>query len=255
MSVETLTDSLYEYLNKNGILVDPQFAYCKNIDYKNINENKVKEQMEFIRLFHKRTSSLDEYMFKRIDNKTGKTIEELKVQIRKLKKQLRNIEIKSPNNEFEELLLKKGQEFAVRAQKSLDRALGSNYIELLSRSMKNNEVCIGNSFFSNLSFENQLIIKDLGDISFNMKEMDCLYLLSKLKRKGAVLNWGELAYYYCRSESLGVDSKEFIEALLSFPYEFIKCCTRYRENKKEWSIERYTESLEKAAIKDGQSLV
>jgi hypothetical protein len=85
--------------------------------------------------------------------------------------------------------------------------------------------------------------------------MDCFCLLSKFKKRGIKLDYASLVNKFCEYENLDKNSSGFILALLSYPYEFMKCCNRYREKKKTWSEEEYEESLQRAMIKDGESLV
>ena len=255
MTDDTVYDCLINFLGQKQIIVEPQFQYGKEFDYNKLKEEEVRKQLELIFQFHKSMIGLNSYMIKRLENKTGKTVEEYKVNIRKLKRQIKTIELKSPNNEYEELLLKQGNHYIVRAQRCIDEINKCNYINLITRSMNNNEVCLGNTDFENLGYLNKIVIKQIENCCFNMVEMDCWYLLSRLKRKGKEFNWHSLVNYFCKEHSIGLDSEGFILALMSYPYEFMKCCTRYRENKKTWNAEKYKRNLEKAIIKDGESLV
>ena len=84
--------------------------------------------------------------------------------------------------------------------------------------------------------------------------MDCYFLLKKLRKK-YTFDWKKLVHIFCELESLDYNSEKIILALLSYPFEFMKYCTRFRENKKEWTIDKYTKKLEKAINKENISLI
>ena len=94
--------------------------------------------------------------------------------------------------------------------------------------MRRCEICLGNTDFQNLRTNDFINVVDFNNCSYNMVEMDCLPLLSRLKRKGAKLDFCKLAKEFCYIEGLDANSEKFLIALISFPHEFMKCCNRYR---------------------------
>ena len=120
--------------------------------------------------------------------------------------------------------------------------------------MRRGEICIGNTSFQNLRQNNSIEVVSFENCSYNMVEMDCFLLLSKLKRKGVKLDFHKLAKEFCYIEGLDESSSKFLIALISYPHEFMKCCNRYRAGKKMWNEDRFSEKIVKALIQDGDSL-
>jgi hypothetical protein len=88
-----------------------------------------------------------------------------------------------------------------------------------------------------------------------MFEMDIVYFLGKVKRKGIKVDFDGLIREFCEVEALDINSINFIRAIISYPYEFIRCCNRYREKSKDWTEDEYVSRLEKAIVLDGKSLI
>jgi hypothetical protein len=88
-----------------------------------------------------------------------------------------------------------------------------------------------------------------------MVEIDGLYLFIKLKSKNKDFDYKEFIKIFTEAENLTKESSDFIEALLSYPYYFIKCVIRYIDRKKEWEEEYYKKRLIKSIEKDGESII
>lgn len=220
-----------------------------------VKEEELLNHLLIISEFHKKTMGYKGYMGLRLDNKTGSTIEQYKVSIKRLKRYLKNIRINSASSDFERKLLKVGFEYIKRCDSCISEIMNSGYMELIERSMKRTEICIGNPKFSNLCKNNNIIeIKSLNKCSYNNVEMDCFYLLSKYRKRNLKLDYKAIVNKYCEYEDLNKNSSRFILALLSYPSEFIRSCNRYREKSKDWSEEEYGERLNLAILKDGEVL-
>jgi len=239
------------------------FKGIKNVDvidieYKSIaldiTEKLILEQFDAIYAFHKKSFGFDGYLRSRLNNNTGKIIEEYKVSIKKLIGDLNNINRDEPKNSYEELIIKYGEEAINRGEECIRTVYGANYLEILTRSMRRGEICIGNTSFQNLRQNNSIEVVSFENCSYNMVEMDCFLLLSKLKRKGVKLDFHKLAKEFCYIEGLDESSSKFLIALISYPHEFMKCCNRYRAGKKMWNEDRFSEKIVKALIQDGDSL-
>lgn len=240
------------------------FRGIKNVDmiefkYKNVDidiiEESIIEQFKAIYDFHQKSLGFNGYLRNRLNNNTGKTIEEYKISIKKLACDIKNIKINNPKNSFEELIIKYGKEIVNRGEECIREAYHSDYIGIITRSMKRTEICLGNTDFRNLRKNNFIEVVSFEDCAYNMVEMDCFSLLSKLKRKGMKLDFERLVNEFCYIEGLDESSSQLLIALLSYPYEFMKCCNKYREGKKEWHEDRFCEKLVKALIQDGDSLL
>ncbi|ERI94795.1 hypothetical protein HMPREF1982_00720 [Clostridiales bacterium oral taxon 876 str. F0540] len=225
-----------------------------------INEAAVTQEMIEMQLyalseFHKKIMGYKGYMGKRLDNKTGSTVEQYKVNIKRLKRYLKNIRLNSASSDFERMLLKVGFDYLQRSENCITKIYEAGFMSIIERSMKRTEICVGNTDFNNIRrIGDDLVITDLDKCCYNNVEMDCFNLLSKYLRKGTELDYKSLVEKFCVFENLESNSCDFILALLSYPYSFMKCCNRYREKSKEWDEEEYRDRLEKAILKDGEPL-
>ncbi|MFL0245835.1 spore coat protein [Candidatus Clostridium stratigraminis] len=221
----------------------------------NIKEEELLNQLFIISEFHKKAMGYKGYMGLRLDNKTGSQVEQYKVSTKRLKRYLKNIRINSASSDFERKLLKVGFEYIKRCDGCISEIMNAGYMDLIERSMKRTEICIGNPNFSNLSKKDNFIeIVTLSKCSYNNVEMDCFYLLNKFRKRNLSLDYKALVKKFCEYEDLNEKSLRFILALLSYPSEFIRCCNRYREKSKDWSEEEYGERLNAAILKDGEVL-
>jgi hypothetical protein len=244
-----------DYMISKGIKnVDVMNFDPENIDM-DITEDLVIEQFRAIYAFHEKSLGFNGYLRNRLNNNTGKIIEEYKLYIKRLDKDINKIKRDGPKNSFEELMIKHGSEVINRGEECIRAAYYSDYIEIIKRSMRRVEVCLGNTDFNNLRKNKFTYVVSFEDCSYNMVEMDCFLLLSKLKRKGVNLDFKKLSNEFCYIEGLEATSSKFIMALISYPYEFMRCCNRYREGKKQWHCDRFSEKLVKALIQDGDSLI
>jgi hypothetical protein len=226
----------------------------ENID-ENITEELVIEQFHAIYAFHEKSFGFNGYLRNKLNNNTGKIIEEYKIYIKKLTRDINKIKRDEPKNSFEELILKYGNGVINRGEMCIRAAYHSDYIEIIKRSMRRGEICLGNTDFKNLQKNRNVEVVSFEDCNYNMVEMDCLLLLNRLKRKGGKFDYKRLVNEFCNIEGLEDTSSKFIIALISYPHEFMKCCNRYREGKKQWPEDRFSEKLIKALSQDGDSLI
>ena len=239
------------------------FKNIKNVDiidfkYKNIEldipEELIIKQFGVIYALHEKCMGFNGYLRNRLNNNTGKIIEEYKKSIKKLYVDINNIKRDGPKNPFEETIIKYGNEVINRGEECIRVVHESNYLEIIKRSMRRGEICLGNTDFQNLRVNDFIEVVNFNNCSYNMVEMDCLSLLSKLKRKGVKLDFRKLAEEFCYIEGLEVNSAKFLIALISYPHEFMKCCNKYRTGKKMWHEDRFSEKIIKALVRDGNPL-
>jgi hypothetical protein len=240
------------------------FKGIKNVDviefkYKNMDvdiiEKLVIEQFRTIHDFHEKSLGFNGYLRNRLNNNTGKAIEEYKVYIKKLAGDLYNIKRSETRNSFEKLIIKYGREVISRGEECIRVANNSDYIGIITRSMRRTEICLGNTDFCNIRKTDFIEVVSFEDCSYNIVEMDCFFLLSKLKRKGMELDFKKLVNEFCYIEGLNESSSKFLIALISYPHEFMKCCNKYREGKKQLHADKFSEKLIKALIQDGDTLL
>ncbi|MBU3092597.1 spore coat protein [Clostridium sp. CF011] len=224
----------------------------KNID---VTEEAIIEQFRAIYALHEKSLGFNGYLRNKLNNNTGKIIEDYKISIKKLAGDINNIIKYEPKNSFEQLIVKYGKEVIDRGEQCIREVYQSDYLGIITRSMRRCEICLGNTDFKNIRKNNFIEVVSFKDCSYNMVEMDCFLLLSKLKRKGVKLDFHNLTQEFCYIEGLDTRSSKFLIALISYPHEFMRCCNKHRAGKKNWNEERFSEKLIKALIQDGDSLI
>ena len=116
-------------------------------------EDDMENHIKAIANFNKLSKGY-ESAFCRFPCNIGKVFENYKIMLRKYEKYLQQIRWLGPENKFQEILLKYGEMYSERAQKSIEQVYLSNYIELIKRSMKNQEICLGNTSLKNIAYIN-----------------------------------------------------------------------------------------------------
>lgn len=243
--------AFWEFLNLRGIFI------TESIDIQmDTTAEQVEEQLRTMAEFHKKVKGYDGYINKRLGNGTGKLIERYKVNLKRIKKELRRIEVNLPKNNFESLLEEKGEEYIKRGEKAIENIYKSGYVEIIGRSMNRGEICLGNTDFNNLTQKENIEIVDIYGCSYNTIEMDAIYLLRKVKKKNiAGIDYKSLSEKFCTLEEIDEKSVDFILSVLSYPHYFMKCCSRYKEKRKDWDIETYCDRLLVAMEFDNNSLI
>lgn len=237
-----ISKKIYEFSQCNY-----EFVNKKECDYESIYEH-----INVIWDFHQRLKgcSIPKY------NMLNKMVEDFKVSERILKEDLKKYQYNF-KNEFEENVLKFGDNILNRIQKILNVIHNSNYENLILRSIKFREYCVYNTSLNEIyTKDNSIIfIKNIDDICENFLEYDYIKFFTKLKRNKISLDFFKCCAYVCGKEKLDLSSYNFILACISFPYEFIKVILKYRDSGGEFG-EYYNEvNFDNVLIKDGESLV
>lgn len=251
--INLYNNSFAEYSMKKGIIYGD--FNNENFNKKSINEDTVIGHIYALSEFHKKVMGYDNYINHRLEDKRGRTVEKYKIYIKKVSRQYELVKKKSELNNFENLLLKWGDEYLIRAKQSIDVAYDSGYIELLKRSMQRNEVCLGDVYFTNIRKSNMLEVNDLSKCCYDLVEMDGIRFFTELIENGIILNYKELIQKFCEVEKLDTKSERFIEALISYPYEFMKCCIRYDRKGEQTNEAKYVSRLKKIINKDFVNLL
>lgn len=138
--------------------------------------------------------------------------------------------------EYGEDLIKKG-EFRISLLKDI------NYIGIIQRSMKKNEICLGRADESNLRVFERLEIGSIKGVSYNLLEEDMYSYLRRLRRRNSDLDLRKFIEEFVSLSYLNKDSIEYIKILLSIPNDTFKQWQRYRQNKKDITAEEYLENI------------
>lgn len=218
-------------------------------------EVKVTDQIDIISEFHKKAMGYIGSIGSTLENNTGRLVENCKVEVKRLRRDINNLKLKGPKNSFEKLLITDGESYISRAEQCIEHVYSWNYIDLIYRSMRRDEICLGEVSPINLRKKTYIEINTLGKCCNNMVECDAIEFFNKLKRKNLKFNFERLINIFCEKEELDNSSKEFIKAMISYPYDFVKCCIRYRENRKNWTLEEYEIRLIKSMKKDRYSML
>ncbi|GIM29643.1 hypothetical protein CPJCM30710_23090 [Clostridium polyendosporum] len=247
--------SINNYLQEKKINVVRGKEKTKKILPNELDEYNILKQIEVISMFHEKMKNSNGVFLLSIQSSIGKEIEECKVQIKKLKRILGKIEERGPSDSFERELYFLAPKILDRAKKCINYISNDEYISIILRSMKNNEVCLGSCESNNLWVDGEIKVCDISGLCFNTVECDCIAYLNKLKRKGVDISWEKVVTEFICHESLQNISKNFILAMISYPFEFMKICDKRREGKKHWDDNEYARRLTLAVLKDGEALI
>ncbi|AWZ49341.1 hypothetical protein C3495_11215 [Clostridiaceae bacterium 14S0207] len=250
------TMTFKEYLETQDIRVMDNIDIKIKVKNKNLCEKDVFKHIEALADFHYKTMGFQDYLKGRLDNKIGRKVEEYKVSLKRLKRDLNNINKHEDLNSFEKRLMIEAPEYIGRANNIIRIIDNQFYINFIIRSMERKEVCLSNVWLNNIICDNKNIyVKDISDACYNLVEMDCVELIKKLRKKGYKDSCINVCKYFCSTENLGYENERFILAMASFPEEFMKICNKYRNKKKNWGIDKYMNRLDKAILEDGESLI
>ncbi|SQC00421.1 spore coat protein CotS [Clostridium tetanomorphum] len=154
-----------------------------NIDKDDLDEKLILKHLETMSEFHKKTMGSTEFLKNRLDSSIGRIVEQYKVNLKKVNRDLNRLKNEGVNNSFENILFQKGEEFIQRGEKAVDNIYKNGYYDLIKRSMKNREICLGAVDFNNLTKEDKLKVKYIKKCSHNMVEVDCFNFLYKYKKE------------------------------------------------------------------------
>ncbi len=241
------------YLESRGISIVSSFE--QKIVNAPLCKQEIDHQLHTINELHEKVIGMTGYSGGRIQNNTGKKVEQYKIYIKKLKREIKRINSDGVSCEFERVLMEKAPENLERAEICVKEIYDNGYYKLIERSMKRNEVCLGNTYVDNLVKDRSIMIKSLKKFCYNMVEFDVIYFLSKIKKRNGSIFMKDAIEEFCRLEGLDKNSERFILAALSYPIEFMKICDGHRYGKKNWSDEEYSKRLMSALGKDGEFLL
>ena len=117
----------------------------------------------------------------RIDSTIGKKIENIKVEIKRSREDIKYRYNKSQKNICDNFLLQYGEVIISRAEEAINFLGYIDYLSLIERSMKKNEICLGRIDEVNLRVMENIEIATVKNISYNLVEEDIYeYLRSEV---------------------------------------------------------------------------
>lgn len=180
----------------------------------------------------------------RINSIIGKRVEYIKVYLKRLKKDLEMRHKKEFLNSMDRFLLSKGKNIISQGEEVLERIMEIDYLGLIRRSMRNNEICLGRVDERNLRKDKDIEIGNIKNLSYNLIEEDIYEYLKKIRRRG---NGGNEELYiekYIIEKGLQNSSGEYIKLLLQIPYDSLRQWLRYSQGKRIMAPEDYLENIE-----------
>lgn len=236
--------SIRKYLRQNDILIrDCEFSMSKEY-----TEEEAIKQIILINSVHKILMGYYDNVDSRIHSIIGKKAQKIKVDIKKAKKHLYELEIKKEKNIMDKFLLENGQDILVKADEAIKNINKLNYIDLIKRSMKKNEICLGKVDERNIRVSHEIEIGNIKGLSYNLVEEDIVNYLRKIRQKNNNIDIEKLICRYVELANLGKNSEEYIYYLISVPLDSIKVWGRYRENKRKITPREYIKSIELSLI-------
>lgn len=174
----------------------------------------------------------------------GKRHEKLKVFIKKADKHLSVINKKNDKNKMDIFLIQNGKDIVDVCKKTIDNISKIKYADMLERSMKNRELCIGRVDSRNIRITDKIEIGTVKYLSYNLVEEDILNYLFKIKNKKINLN--KLIKIYANLAGLSQDSEKYMQNIIKIPQESIKIWEKYSKNKKNLEPEFYLSKIKES---------
>lgn len=180
----------------------------------------------------------------RINSSIGKTIENYKVQIKRLERSYNKMLDKNDKNEIERMIISEGKIMLEIAKKSLRNIYENNYLSVLERSMNRSEICIGRADEGNLRKNNDIIeIGTTKAMCFDLVEEDLYRYIKRLQKKDINIDEEEMIRLFVHSSHLPMSSIKYLKSLCKYPKDFFRIWEKYLNNKKNKSIDEICKSL------------
>lgn len=189
-------------------------------------------------------------------NLTNKVVEDFKIAELFLRQDIERYKI-DPKNKFEMDVSKFGPKILERVQRILNVIEENEYESLILRSLKNKEICVYNVSLNQIYKDgnSHIYVKNINDFCENMLEYDYIKFLIKIKRITSNVDFHKYCAYICGKEEFRVDSYNFILACISFPYEFTRIISKYRDLGRHLSNFSNEIDFDYILKKDGESFV
>lgn len=246
-------NSFLKYSSERGIKqVD---FHGENLYRESIDKNNIISHMYTLKEFHQKAMGYNNYIGHRLEDKRGRTVEQYKIYLKKVRRIYESFKEKPDLNDFEKIILQYGEGYLDRAESCVETIYENKYLDLIKRSMDRNEICLGDTYFTNIRENKYIEVNNLNKCIYDLLEMDGVDFLNKLMKKGFQLDYKELIESFCKIEDLGIESQRFIEALISYPYDFMKTCVKYNKKSSKEDKEKYEAKLRKIVEVDSLILI
>ena len=230
-------ENLKKYLIANDIhVIGSSFYYSKD----QYSLESIKKQIRGINAIHNILMKFSNYENVGIRSTVGKDIEKLKLDIKRLRRSIINIQIK---NSMDEFIFSRGNLILNQAEDAVLRLKKIDYVELIKRSMKKNEICLGNVDETNIRVMDRIEIGNIDEISYNLVEDDIYNYICRLRKSIQVKNVDKIIDWYIDISKLSVLSKNYINTLLLIPRDSIKIWKKYLKNKKNYENVYYLNKI------------
>ncbi|WP_143317469.1 hypothetical protein [Clostridium sp. HBUAS56017] len=184
----------------------------------------------------------------RINSRVGKRLESIKVHMCKLRIDLRKREKKKNLNFMDKFLLETGEKILIQGEESIRLINEIDYLNIIKRSMKENEICLGKVGEENLKEDKKIEIGSLRNVSYNLREEDIYEYLKRAKKKQNLLREDYYIDEFVNLARLTNVSKEYIKILLRVPSDSLKQWYRYSQGKRNVSPDKYLESIKSTLV-------
>ena len=244
--------NIIEYLDENNISVGTEYFKKDSIL---IDKTNIYNQVKLIDEIQKVFINKRGYILPPIGSTIGKELEGFKVKTKRLKKYLNEMSYKY-NNSFNNYVIEELKNTIERAEKTINSIDNDKYIELIVRSMNNNEICLGKVDEGNLKKSGKTIqIRTTKYISCNLVEHDCYSYIRKLKKRGWVSEIEDIIVFFTAIKGLDKYSKEYLLILANYPIDSIKAFNRLREDSESLKQEEWVNVIMASKRIDGDELL
>lgn len=239
------------YLNNNNIIVDEKFSRVS--DKRNLDVNK---QIELIIMVQGKLISNGVTIIPRINSTIGRDIESFRVQIKKVEKKLNELNLNNNKNGLDYYILEEGLKSLERAKRSFSSMDNNTYYDLIRRSMRNYELCLGRVDEGNLKIDDNgtLKIRTVKYISYNLIEHDLFNYIKRVKRKNFNIQVEEIIDEFIYKSSLSDNSRNYLKSICNYPTETMKLIYKYESTDNEGSDE-WVKRIKSTIDIDGDEIV
>lgn len=212
-------------MNLGGDAMDKELLKYKSLNKNNLQIDEIIYYFKILSDFHKKSMGYNGELI----NNTGKEIEDFKDNIRKLKYIKKNIMKEKYNDEMTIYFVKQCSYYISVGEKCIRKMYKSGFEDILKRSIKRKEVCIGKKYDIELNKDNEVLTSNINRCCFNFIEMDAIKFLIMQRNNKNIISFNDIIEKFCCFEGLNKNSYEFIKAAVSYPNEVINYMKKYEK--------------------------
>lgn len=144
---------------------------------------------------------------------------------------------------MDQYILDSGGELLNKTEESLYALESIDYLGIIKRSMKRNEICLGRVDEGNIRVVESVEIGTLKGVSYNLIEEDVYSYLKKVQKRNSDLDLKKYVDVYVDLAHLNQESRDYVNILLSTPYDSLRQWYRYKYNKRRLPPEEYLKNI------------